>query len=241
MIGACPLPKPRGPAIRCTPRSFLVLWCTTCCWLSGFRILALSTNPIRMRIRLSAQAIAAFCATIGIVTDVRAQGCVETFITDVDGNLYPVVTIGNQCWMGKDLITTRYNDGSDIPDGNVDIDTWNLMGTAAACDYQYGSQPDNLYGRLYNWYAATQPNICPLGWHVPTDAEWTDLAVYLGGPLVTGGKLKETGTLEGGNGLWYAPNTAATNESSFAARPTGARPLTSSWPVDTRSAGQWRA
>jgi uncharacterized protein (TIGR02145 family) len=75
------------------------------------------------------------------------------------------------------------------------------------------------YGRLYTWYAVTDNrNVCPAGWHIPTDAEWTTLIDYLGGSTVGGGKLKETGTKH-----WWRPNTGATNESGFTALPGGKR------------------
>ena len=78
---------------------------------------------------------------------------------------------------------------------------------------------DIKYGLLYNWYAATDSrNICPIGWHVPTDIEWGTLATYLGGQLVAGGKLKETGLV-----YWNTPNTGATNEVGFNARGSGQR------------------
>ena len=65
--------------------------------------------------------------------------------------------------------------------------------------------------------------ICPAGWHLPTDAEWTILTTFLGGESIAGGKMKTTGTIEAGTGLWYAPNTGATNESGFSALPGGCR------------------
>ncbi|MEI7982544.1 MAG: fibrobacter succinogenes major paralogous domain-containing protein [Bacteroidota bacterium] len=63
--------------------------------------------------------------------------------------------------------------------------------------------------------------ICPTGWYIPTDPEWTTLTAFLGGISVAGGKMKSTGTIEAGTGLWYAPNTGATNESGFTAIPGG--------------------
>jgi len=106
-------------------------------------------------------------------------------IMDIDGNTYPVVTIGTQVWMAKNLATTRYNDGSPIP--NVtDNAAWAALNTPAYCWYNNtmptGSTQD--YGALYNWCAVDKSrngnkNICPTGWHVPTAAEWTTLAIYL--------------------------------------------------------------
>jgi len=75
------------------------------------------------------------------------------------------------------------------------------------------------YGKLYNWYAATDSRkLAPIGWHVPSDAEWETLRTYLGGQTVTGGKIKEAG-----NSHWKSPNTGATNETGFTALPGGSR------------------
>ena len=67
--------------------------------------------------------------------------------------------------------------------------------------------------------------ICPTGWHIPTDAQWTTVTTFLGGESVAGGKMKSKGTIEAGTGLWYSPNTSATNESGFTAVPAGNRGL----------------
>ena len=74
-------------------------------------------------------------------------------------------------------------------------------------------------GFLYNWYAVNTAKICPNGWHVPSETEWTELVNFLGGESVAGGKTKTTGTIEAGNGLWYQPNVDATNETGFSALP----------------------
>lgn len=78
---------------------------------------------------------------------------------------------------------------------------------------------ETIYGRLYNWYTVEDSrNICPEGWHVPTDSEWALLEDYLGGSEIAGGKLKE-----GGTSHWVNPNAGATNESGFTALPGAAR------------------
>jgi uncharacterized protein (TIGR02145 family) len=137
-------------------------------------------------------------------------------VTDIDGNLYNTVTIGTQTWMVENLKTTHYRDGSLI--ANVTDNTaWTALSTGAWCDYSNSSANGIKYGHLYNWYAASDSHsIAPVGWHVPTDAEWTTLTTYLGGESVAGGKLKETGTLN-----WTSPNTGATNETDFSALPGG--------------------
>ena len=159
-----------------------------------------------------------------IVTDIPATSKTINFnfvaCTDGDFNIYPVVTIGTQTWMAENLKTTKYNDGTAIP--NVtDNTTWSTTTSGAYCDYSNSSAYSNTYGRLYNWYAvaSTNPkNVCPTGWHVPTDAQWTTLSTFLGGEGVAGGKLKETSTTH-----WLTPNTSATNETGFTALPGGYR------------------
>ena len=139
-------------------------------------------------------------------------------VTDIDGNVYHAVTIGTQVWMVENLKTTKYRDGTSIP--NVTGNTaWSILTTGAYCDYNNTPSNSATYGRLYNWYAATDAhNIAPTGWHVPTDAEWSTLTTYLGGESVAGGKLKEIGTTH-----WTSPNTGATNETGFTALPGGYR------------------
>jgi uncharacterized protein (TIGR02145 family) len=138
-------------------------------------------------------------------------------ITDIDGNTYKTVTIGTQTWMAENLKVTKYNDGIAIP--NVTDNTaWRELTTGALCDY--GNTPSNseTYGKLYNWHAVNTGKLCPTGWHVPSDAEWTELTDYLGGTSVAGDKLKETGTTH-----WNNLNTGATNETGFTALPGGNR------------------
>jgi len=141
-------------------------------------------------------------------------------MTDQDGNVYKTITIGTQTWMAENLRTTKFRDGSAIP--NVtDGTAWGALITAAYCNYENTNNDVEIatYGRLYNWYAvADSRNIAPAGWHVPSDAEWTTLTTYLGGRSVAGGKMKETGTTH-----WESPNTGATNESGFTALPAGDR------------------
>ncbi|MEI7489823.1 MAG: fibrobacter succinogenes major paralogous domain-containing protein [Bacteroidota bacterium] len=139
-------------------------------------------------------------------------------VTDIDGNVYHVVTFGTQVWMVENLKTTRFNDGSAIP--NVtDAYAWCLQTGPGYCWYNndhtaYG----NPYGAIYNFYAASSGKLAPAGWHVPTHAEWTTLTDYLGGAAVAGGKMKEAGTSH-----WTYPNTGADNSSGFTALPGGYR------------------
>ncbi|NNG01411.1 MAG: hypothetical protein HKM93_18620 [Desulfobacteraceae bacterium] len=155
-------------------------------------------------------------------------------VTDIDGNVYHTITIGTQVWMVENLGTTKYRDGTSIP--NVtDNTTWNNLTTGAYCDYKNTPSNSATYGRLYNWYAATDArNIAPTGWHVPTDAEWTTLTTHLGGERGTGGKLKEIGTTH-----WTSPNTGATNETGFTALPGGFRSRNGTFNDIENNGGWW--
>lgn len=141
-----------------------------------------------------------------------------TNMTDIDGNIYNSIILTSRVWLGENLKTTRYNDGSTIAnmtDGTV----WGAAATGGYCWYDNNSAAyKNLYGGLYNWYAVSTGKLCPAGWHVPTDVDWTILLNYLGGESSAGGKLKEAGIDH-----WISPNTGATNETGFTALPGGAR------------------
>lgn len=140
-----------------------------------------------------------------------------SIIKDGDGNVYTSITIGTQVWLKENLKTTKLNDGTAIP-LVTDNDEWINSTTAAYCWFDNNINNKNPYGALYNWNALNTGKLCPSGWHVATDTEWTSLVNYLGSESVAGGKLKENGTLH-----WLSPNTDATNESGFSALPGGYR------------------
>ena len=141
-------------------------------------------------------------------------------ITDIDGNIYATVKIGNQVWMAENLKTTKYKNGDLI--GTTTPAALDIYGESMPkYQWAYDGNEDNVatYGRLYTWYTITDSRgVCPTGWHVPTDGEWTELTNYLSGESVAGGKLKESGTIH-----WASPNTGANNESGFTALPGGSR------------------
>ena len=144
-------------------------------------------------------------------------------VTDIEGNTYQTMKIGDQCWMAENLKVTHYRNGDPIPNFTENSE-WIRRTTGAYCNYDNDDENVPVYGRLYNWYAVNDSRgIAPSGWHVPSDAEWQTLVDYLGGSSVAGGKMKTTGTIEGGDGLWYKPNSGATNESGFSALPGGYR------------------
>ena len=159
----------------------------------------------------------------GAYADLNITSVVGETITDIDGNVYHTVTIGNQVWTVENLKTTKLNDGTTIP-LVTDNSEWNNLKTPGYCWVNNDAATyKNTYGALYNWYVVQTGKLAPAGWHVPTDAEWTILTTYLGGESIAGGKMKSTGTIEAGTGLWKDPNTSATNESGFTAIPAGGR------------------
>jgi uncharacterized protein (TIGR02145 family) len=157
----------------------------------------------------------------GILNPVLTYGSV----TDLNGNTYATIVIGTQEWMAENLRSSTYANGDPIP--NI---TSYTTTTGGWMHYENNSAYENPYGKLYNWYAAVDPrNVCPAGWHVPTDVEWQQLELTLGMPVNeaninaergeaenVGGKMKSTGTQ-----YWIDPNTGATNESGFSGLPGG--------------------
>lgn len=153
-------------------------------------------------------------------------------VKDIDGNIYHTVTIGTQVWMAENLKVTKYNDGTAIPNVTNGT-TWANLTTGAYCWYNNEINNKSSYGALYNWYAVNTAKLCPAGWHVPSDAEWTTLTTYLGGEDIAGGKMKETGTTH-----WEFPNTGATNGSGFSALP-GAYRFYNGYFNDVGYTGYW--
>ena len=140
-------------------------------------------------------------------------------VTDQDGNVYNTITIGTQTWMAENLRTTKYRNGVSVPEV-TDNAEWLSTIEGAYCNYHNSSNSDTIatFGRLYNWYAVSDSqNIAPVGWHVPSDEEWTTLITYLGGAALAGEKLKETGISH-----WFQ-NPYASNESGFTGLPAGYR------------------
>jgi uncharacterized protein (TIGR02145 family) len=149
-----------------------------------------------------------------------------TTVSDIDGNIYDLVTIGSQTWIRQNLKTTRYNDGTQIAytPGNSG-NSWESQTSGAYCWYNNDeAQFGETYGTLYNWQAVNSGKLCPAGWHIPTKNEWTSLYFDLQGPLVAGGKLKEADTIHwAGAPPDSPPYPLATNESGFTALPGGSR------------------
>lgn len=165
----------------------------------------------------------------------------DTPVTDIDGNVYPTVVIGEQVWMTKNLAVSRYADGTPVP--FVPQEEWwdsLRVDEKAYCFYNNSTTNLAIYGALYSWNAAVNgqdsispdvqiiQGICPDGWHLPSDADWMELETFLGMPLQEartegwrgniGGKLKSTG-----RDHWLIPNQGATNVTRFSALPAGDR------------------
>jgi uncharacterized protein (TIGR02145 family) len=141
-------------------------------------------------------------------------------LIDQDGYVYKTTKIGSQTWMAENLRTTKYRDGSTIPYVTANA-AWAALNSGAYCNYKNTINNDTIatFGRLYNYFAVIDSrNLSPIGWHVPTDDEWTILTEYLGGESVAGGKLKELNISH-----WINPNSEAENSSGFTALPGGYR------------------
>jgi len=154
-------------------------------------------------------------------------------VTDIDGNVYQGIQIGTQCWTQSNLKVSKYRNGDNIPTGLSNAD-WQFTTSGAYAIYNNDPVNDGLYGKLYNYFAATDSRgLCPTGWHVPSDGEWNILVKYLDPNADTvcincvqsstvGGALKST-AMQPTPGGWNSPNTGATNSSGFTALPGGLR------------------
>lgn len=178
--------------------------------------------------------------TSGVVIKMIAN---EGNVTDVDGNVYQSVKIGNQVWLAENLRVTKYNDGTSIPN-IADSAAWNninanQLDAPAYCYYNNTANIDSIkdFGALYNWYAVNPTNpkkIAPTGWHVPTNAEWDTLQNYLIAKgynwdgTTTGNKIAKsfaarTGWVPSGGSGTIGSDLSKNNRSGFSALPGGVR------------------
>jgi len=160
--------------------------------------------------------ISTSCQSLSDEVNIRFWICGMPITDSRDSKTYNTVQIGAQCWMAQNLNVGTRIAGSSNQANNTTIEKYCYSNSDAQCD---------VYGGLYQWnemmnYTTTAvvQGICPDGWHLPTDAEWTSLTTYLGRESVAGGKMKETGTTH-----WVSPNTGATNSSGFTGLPGGYR------------------
>jgi uncharacterized protein (TIGR02145 family) len=147
-----------------------------------------------------------------IISKSATSSCGSSILMDIDGNSYPIVQIGGQCWMRENLIVNRYRNEDTIP-YIIENNKWQNHASGARSYFNHTNANISTFGNLYNWYAVDDSRgICPKGWHVPTKDDWIGLTNSLGGENLAGGKLKSTID-------WNTPNLGATNESGFSAIP----------------------
>lgn len=176
----------------------------------------------------------------------RGAVCPETpTTTDIDGNSYRAVQIGEQCWTAGEMRTGRFANGDVIANVQDDAD-WIAVGIAAWCNYNNDAVNEVSLGRLYNWYVVSDPrNVCPAGWHVPSDAEWMELETAMGMPANQLAVIGVRGAVEGVGGklkanyLWTPLNPNNINLFGFAALPTGRRLGDTGVFADQTQVGYW--
>lgn len=152
----------------------------------------------------------------GVFTTVSAQKAGES-AKDVDGNIYESVVIGTQTWLTENLKSTRYDDATEIKEMK-DNGEWAKATAPGFCWYNNDAANKDEYGALYNWHVIKNGNICPKGWHVPTDAEWTTLETFVGGSAQAALMLKEKGTQH-----WKSTSDAVGDTYNFSAIAAGFR------------------
>jgi uncharacterized protein (TIGR02145 family) len=233
-----------GPMVSTTNGSYHMLSCTGNDVLIGFSYSGFelcSASPTSVSIMTGVNNV-----------DLNISNCAQYGLAgsgglDQEGNSFPSVIIGSQEWTSVNLDVATYNDGTPIPQV-ADNAAWAALNTGAWCWFNNDSASyAATYGRLYNWYAVAgiydaasaadsslRKQLAPAGWHVPTNAEWSTLMYFLD-PMgaitstnivfsrIAGGMMRTTGTVEGGTGLWLAPNSNASNVTGFSALGGGLR------------------
>lgn len=157
--------------------------------------------------------------TNDIVSIGKPIGKIGSSVTDIDGNKYRTIIIGNQEWMGENLRVSKYNNGSLILN-LTDNNQWKNNKTGATSCINNLTNNDLKYGKLYNWYALNpitngNKNVCPNGWRIPSKSDFQNLINTLGGDTLAGRHLKEVG-----DSNWNGKNNSATNKSLLTAIPT---------------------
>lgn len=174
-----------------------------------------------------------FLCTLFVSHFIICQKVLDENIKDIDGNLYHKIAIGNQIWLDKNLQVTKFNNGDLIP-MIVENEEWTNLSSPGYCFYQDKKENATNFGALYNWYVIDKGNICPTGWHVPSDAEWSILSAFLGGDLVAGSQIKS-------NSGWNL-NGNGSDSVRFNAIPSGVRYVgLSNFSTEGTSAVWWSA
>ena len=195
--------NPNNPAPNCT---FTYSSWSTCA--SGTQTRTYTVSPTGCTGTPPPDSLTRVCTSI-----VSNPGNGVTF----DGVTYSSIVLGNgQEWMGENLRTAKYANGDPVTSSGATTSWTNMTGQETAAFYNVTATSE----KLYNFFAVVDPrNLCPTGWHVPSDTEWTLLTDYLGGENTAGGKMKVTGI--GAYPGWSPPNQDATNEIGFSALPAG--------------------
>lgn len=131
-------------------------------------------------------------------------------LTDQDGNIYKTIQIGTQTWMAENLRTTKFNDGTSIP--NVtDDQLWSHLGSEAYCTFYDTTDVVFIatYGRYYNWFAVNSGKLAPAGWHIPSEEDWNELFAYI--------EDKGANLIEAGGSHWI--NLYGTNSTGLTILP----------------------
>lgn len=168
-----------------------------------------------------------------VVTEATTQE--NEIITDIDGNEYSTVKIGNQIWMVENLRTSHYNDGTEIPEVSNNIDWGNL--DYGACCYNSCYYNKDITSKLYNWYAVNTGKLAPIGWHVPTNTEWSILINYLGGENIAGSHMKSTQNSWNSSGSY--DGVVTDNNSGFSGPPEEYRPSGDDGFIAMGPSGYW--
>lgn len=187
--------------------------------------------------------------TINIVEGIRCPG--NPSVTDIEGNIYNTVQVGEQCWLRENLKTTHYKNGTPINYPGTDNAAWQNDTTGAYAWYNNEILWKDIYGALYNWFAVVNPNgLCPEGWHVPSKDEWTVLVYFIGGDQPpNGNRLKSCRQVNSplgsncstsGHPRWHEHATHyGTNEFGFSCLPGSERSTNGSWVSNVGLFGLW--
>ncbi len=198
---------------------------------------ALQANSIKMRASFSGDTLFTGNGNFLIIPGLTAANPIlnepSLPVTDIDGNVYQTVLIGNQIWMKENLRVSKYRNGNAITTGLSDSQ-WSSTTSGAYSVFNNDQSNNSIYGKLYNWFAVNDSRgLCPNGWHVPSDGEWSKLENYLGGQSIAGGKMKSI------SNLWLSPNNGATNISGFSGLPGSLRDQSGFDPSGVGGNGNW--
>ncbi len=213
-------------------------------WLNEDGVVYVENGSFQLTTCTGFNSIHAYCfsngqAGTGLITDLNLSAgtaeveveCEDCFpigapgagVTDVDGNFYPTVINGNQEWMAANLAATHYSNG-DLIEEVTDNAQWVSTAIPAWCYFNNNVGNNVVFGKLYNGFAMEDSrNICPVGWHVPSNDEWETLMTTLGGASVAASAMRTTGNISDGTGFWPLENVVSTNVSGFSAQPAGFR------------------